>query len=243
MSVPIGHGNLPYYQFLWDFPRVTGPSAMVNACAFARWTRRISRSPNGSFSTYWSPYHFGATSIRDHYDLGAERMKVVLIKHDPRGIFCYRGVYPRKRFRGADNSLLYYRAPYCRQYSHHRDSVFYLLSALGTDQQVSFLFFSRVPCDKHLRSTSFLSRSIGFARWDNVHDFTSVFYPSETFAEACRDLLQQNKVAAGCAYNVADPVFSVRSTATKPSTASHLRWVGLLESPFHIVENLDQCRH
>ena len=62
---------------------------------------------------------------------------------------------------------------------------------------------------------------------DNVHDFTSVFYPSETLAEACRDLLQQNKVAAGCAYNVADPVFSVRSTATKPSTASHLIWVGL----------------
>ena len=44
---------IPYYQFLWAFPRVIGPSAMVNACVFTRWTRRIPRSPNGSFYSYW----------------------------------------------------------------------------------------------------------------------------------------------------------------------------------------------
>lgn len=135
---------IPYYQFLWDFPRVTGPSAMVNACAFARWTRRISRSPNGSFSTYWSPYHFSATSVRDLSDLGAERMKIVLIKHDP-----------------------------CR------NPVFYLLSALGSDQQVPVLF-SVAPVWQAL-ATHFISfAQHDFARWDTVHGFTSVLYPSET---------------------------------------------------------------
>ena len=111
-SVPIGHGGesilfiyrvlfavppryayssaealagllIPYYQCLWDFPRVTGPSAMVNACVFTRWTRRISRSPNGSFYSYWRIGRKDTTSIQHHTDAGILTPRMVVISYGP----------------------------------------------------------------------------------------------------------------------------------------------------------------
>ena len=103
--------------------------------------RCIRCRPRGLSRTFYLPYDVGAhpghptqrdwqfllileirgisaTSIQHHYRCWHLYMRVVLIKHDPRGIFLYRGAYPRKRFRVADNALLYYRAPHYRDSSH-----------------------------------------------------------------------------------------------------------------------------
>ena len=105
------------------------------------------------------------------HDLGTEYMRAMLIKHDPRGIFCCHGVYPRKRFRVADNALLYYRAPHYRDSSHDGHTrvllAFYTPSVASKSLLISllflerpFLFFRHFPCGDHLCFTSFLSRSM-----------------------------------------------------------------------------------
>ena len=136
-------------------------------------------------------------------------MRVVLIKHDPRGIFCYRSVYPRKRFRVADNVLLYYCAPHYRDSSHIAVTPCFtcflhsaLTSKIGHTRVLLAFYTPSVTSKSLLISLLYLERPIfvfqslsvwrspvlalhlfrpacSWVRWDTVHDFTSVLYPSE----------------------------------------------------------------
>ena len=80
-------------------------------------------------------------------DNGIYYVKIVLIKHNPRGIFCCRGAYPRKRIRVADNALLYYRAPHYRNSSHDGHTrvllAFYTPSVTSKSLLISLPFLER----------------------------------------------------------------------------------------------------
>ena len=118
-------------------------------------------------------------------------MRVVLIKHDPRGIFCYRSVYPRKRFRVADNALLYYRAPHYRNSSHDGHTrvllAFYTPSVTSKSLLISLLYLERPifvfqslsVWRSPVLALHLFRPACSWVRWDTVHDFTSVLYPSE----------------------------------------------------------------
>jgi len=134
-------------------------------------------------------------------------MRVVLIKHDPRGIFLYRGAYPRKRFRVADNALLYYRAPHYRDYSHIAVTpcftcflhsaltskvehtrvllAFYTPSVTSKSLLISLLFLERpifvfqtLSVWRSLVLALLLFRTVyAFVRRGSFHGLTSVLYP------------------------------------------------------------------
>lgn len=173
------------------------------------------------------------------HDLGAECMRVVLIKHDPRGIFCYHGVYPRKRFRVADNALLYYRAPHYRDSSHDGHTrvllAFYTPSVTSKSLLISLLFLERpifvfqtLSVWRSLVLALHLFRpACSWARWDNVHDFTSVFYPSETAGWSIFYLLLPPYIESASQHCHFYSAIYVGNPRTRP---------------FHMVENLDQGR-